>query len=301
MKTQQELDSERIAAAIEFLILHRTSHTGLGDVADHVHLSPCHFQRMFQRRVGVSPKQFARFLSVEYAKKILTETRASLFDAASEAGLSTTSRLHDLFVTIEGMTPGEYKRGGASLEIGYSFAPTPFGEVIVASTPKGICHLTFADEGRDEAFERLRSLFPNASYHRGTDPNQQRALSIFGRDWSDTEAVRLHLKGTAFQLKIWNALLQIPSGGLTTYSDLAQKAGYEGASVRSARRSETIPSCFSFPATGSSRPRASSATTATDRRAKTPSSAGRRPGGNRTGGAESRLPMQSGHRYRTDI
>lgn len=162
-------------------------------------------------------------------KKILTETRASLFDAASEAGLSTTSRLHDLFVTIEGMTPGEYKRGGASLEIGYSFAPTPFGEVIVASTPKGICHLTFADEGRDEAFERLRSLFPNASYHRGTDPNQQRALSIFGRDWSDTEAVRLHLKGTAFQLKIWNALLQIPSGGLTTYSDLAQKAGYEGA------------------------------------------------------------------------
>ena len=145
MKTQQELDSERIAAAIEFLILHRTSHTGLGDVADHVHLSPCHFQRMFQRRVGVSPKQFARFLSVEYAKKILTETRASLFDAASEAGLSTTSRLHDLFVTIEGMTPGEYKRGGASLEIGYSFAPTPFGEVIVASTPKGICHLTFAD------------------------------------------------------------------------------------------------------------------------------------------------------------
>lgn len=229
MKTQREIDSERIASAIEFLIGNYTRRPTLGDVADHVHLSPFHFQRMFHEWVGVTPKQFARYLSVEHAKKMLAETHATLFDAANEVGLSTTSRLHDLFIDIEGMTPGEYKNGGASLTINYSFADTPFGEVIIGSTEKGICHMTFADEGEQGAFERMKRSFPNAAYRRLTDRNQQCALSIFTQDWTRPDRIKLHLKGTDFQLKVWNTLLQIPSGGLTTYSDLALKAGHERA------------------------------------------------------------------------
>lgn len=229
MKTQQEIDSQRITAAIGFLIRNYTLQPRLDDVADHVHLSPFHFQRLFRERVGVTPKQFARYLSVEHAKKVLEETHATLFDAANEIGLSTTSRLHDLFVGIDGMTPGEYKNGGAALTINYSFAGTLFGPVIVGSTEKGICHMTFADEGEEGAFERLKSSFPNAAYRRLTDRNQQNALSIFRQDWSKPDEIRLHLKGTDFQLKVWNTLLQIPSGGLTTYSDLALKAGHERA------------------------------------------------------------------------
>lgn len=229
MNIQQEIDSERIAAAIEFLIRNYTRRPRLGDVADAVHLSPFHFQRMFHEWVGVTPKQFARFLSVEHAKKILKETRATLFDAANEVGLSTASRLHDLFVTIEGMTPGEYKNGGASLTINYSFADTPFGVVIIGSTEKGICHMTFADEGEEGAFERMKSSLPNAAYRRRTDRNQQNALFVFTQDWSRLDEIKLHLRGTDFQLKVWNTLLQVPSGGLSTYSDLALKAGHERA------------------------------------------------------------------------
>lgn len=229
MKTQQEIDSDRIAAAIRFLIRNYTRQPRLDDVAGHVHLSPFHFQRMFRDRVGVTPKQFARYLSVEHAKRVLQQTRATLFDAANEVGLSTASRLHDLFVRIEGMTPGEYKNGGASLIINYSFADTPFGTVIVGSTEKGICHMTFADEGEEGAFERMKSNFPNAVYRRLCDRNQQKALSVFSQDWSNPEQVKLHLKGTDFQLKVWSTLLQVPCGGLTTYSDLALKAGHERA------------------------------------------------------------------------
>lgn len=153
MHIQQEIDNTRVTAAIEFLIRNYTHQPKLGEVADHVHLSPFHFQRMFREWVGVTPKQFAQYLSVEHAKKILKETRATLSDAADQVGLSTTSRLHDLFVTIEGMTPGEYKNGGEQLTINYSFAGTPFGTVIIGSTEKGICHMTFADEDEEEAFE----------------------------------------------------------------------------------------------------------------------------------------------------
>lgn len=229
MRTQQEIDNDRITAAIEFLVKNYTGQPKLGDVADHVHLSPYHFQRMFHEWVGVTPKQFARYLSVEHAKKILKETRATLFDAADQVGLSTTSRLHDLFVSIEGMTPGEYKNGGETLTINYSFAATPFGTVIIGSTEKGVCHMTFADLGEAEALERMKSGFPNAAYQQYTDRNQQNALFVFTQDWSKLDEIKLHLNGTDFQLKVWKTLLQVPAGGLTTYSDLALKSGHTGA------------------------------------------------------------------------
>lgn len=229
MKTQAQTDNDRIEAAIGFLIANYRNQPKLGEVADHVHLSPFHFQRMFREWVGVTPKQFAQYLSVEHAKKVLKETRATLLDTAGEVGLSATSRLHDLFIRIEGMTPGEYKNGGRGLTINYSFAGTPFGTAIIGSTEKGICHLAFADEGEPDAFERMRSALPNAVYRHCSDRHQQNALSVFDRDRNEPGEVRLHLKGTDFQLKVWKALLQVPPGGLTTYSDLALRSGHQGA------------------------------------------------------------------------
>lgn len=230
METQQELDYKRIAAAISFLKDNFKSQPRLEDAAAHVHLSPFHFQRMFQQWAGVTPKQFLQYLSINYAKNILKGTGASLFDTAYETGLSGTGRLHDLFIKVEGMTPGEYKNGGEHLQINYSFADSPFGPILVASTHKGICHMAFVDQGNEEALHHLKSLFPNAHYTQLVDTIQQNALFIFGQDWKKLDQIKLHLKGTDFQLKVWETLLAIPVGGLTTYGDLAKKAGYIGAS-----------------------------------------------------------------------
>ena len=229
METQQALDYKRIAEAISFLKENFKSQPNLEEAAAHVHLSPFHFQRMFREWAGVSPKQFLQYLSATHAKNILN-TGATLLDTALETGLSGTGRLHDLFVKVEGMTPGEYKNGGALLHINYAFADTPFGPVVVASTEKGICHMAFADEGREKAFEQLKAVFPNAQYHPVVDLIQQNALFVFSRDWSRLDEIKLHLKGTDFQIKVWEALLKIPAGGLTTYSNLAKNSGYEGAS-----------------------------------------------------------------------
>lgn len=229
MKQQQELNYERIAAAIRFIKENRQEQPRLETIAGHVNMSPAHFQRMFQEWAGISPKSFLQYLNVEYAKRILKQTHASLFDTACEVGLSGTGRLHDLFINIEGMTPGEYKNGGQALRINYSFAETPFGRVMVASTDKGICHLAFVDEGEEEALGSLKQLFPNAAYTQCPDRKQEDALSVFNRDWSKPDEIKLHLKGTSFQLKVWETLLKIPAGGLTTYADLATKSGHEGA------------------------------------------------------------------------
>lgn len=230
METQQEIDYKRVAEAIDFLKQHFKAQPTLEEAAEHVHLSPFHFQRMFQQWAGVTPKQFLQYLSIGHAKKMLKDTGATLFDTAFETGLSGTGRLHDLFIKVEGMTPGEYKNGGEHLNINYSFAESPFGNIIVASTDKGICHMAFADGGRETAFAQLQSIFPNSTYTQLVDGIQQNALFIFGQDWSKFGEIKLHLKGTAFQIKVWETLLQVPAGGLTTYSDLARLAGYEGAS-----------------------------------------------------------------------
>ncbi|SDD83744.1 methylated-DNA--[protein]-cysteine S-methyltransferase [Niabella drilacis] len=230
METQQELDYNRIAAAIQFFKEHYKLQPTLEDVAAHVHLSPFHFQRMFRNWAGVTPKQFLQYLTAEYAKDMLRSTRASLFDVAFETGLSGTGRLHDLLVKVEGMTPGEYKNGGGSLHINYSFADSPFGKILVASTSKGICHMAFVDKGEQQALDVLKAGLPNARYVQVVDLIQQQALFVFSQDWSRLEEVKLHLKGTRFQIKVWETLLKVPSGGFTTYGDLAANAGYPGAS-----------------------------------------------------------------------
>lgn len=228
MTSQQELDYNRIAEAISYFRENFKAQPKLEDVAEHVHLSPFHFQRMFKEWAGVTPKQFLQYLSVEHAKEILKTS--NLFDAAFETGLSGTGRLYDLFIKVEGMTPGEYKNGGAALHINYSFADTPFGKVIVASTHKGICHMAFVDDGEEKALEQLKLNYPNAVYSQLVDRIQQNALFIFTQDWRRLDEIKLHLKGTDFQIKVWETLLKVPPGGLTTYATLAQQAGSAKAS-----------------------------------------------------------------------
>ncbi len=226
---QQQLNFQRIADAIAYIQQHFRQQPGLDEVAAAVHLSPFHFQRLFTDWAGVSPKKFLQYISVEYAKQVLQDAQTTLFDAAFEAGLSGTGRLHDLFVQIEGMTPGEYKNGGAALTIHYSFAETQFGNILVASTERGICHLAFADTAAG-AFARLEQQFPRAQYQQVTDRLQQQALYIFSQDWRQLHTIKLHLKGTAFQLKVWEALLKIPLGQLTTYGSIAGTIQQPGAS-----------------------------------------------------------------------
>lgn len=228
MKAQEHINFQRIAKAIEYMRQHFTNQPELADVAEQVHLSPYHFQRMFTEWAGTSPKKFLQYISLQHAKKMLKEQQATLFDTAMETGLSGGSRLHDLFVNIEGMTPGEYKNGGVNLFINYSFAESPFGNILIASTPKGICHISFADDGAG-ALEQLRQDFPNARFQQMLDLQQQNALYIFTHDWSKLQEIKLHLKGSDFQLKVWETLLKIPQGKLTTYGHIAQQIDKPGA------------------------------------------------------------------------
>ncbi|MBS1564270.1 MAG: methylated-DNA--[protein]-cysteine S-methyltransferase [Bacteroidetes bacterium] len=231
METQQEINYNRIAQAIDYYRSHFREQPSLETVAAQVHLSPFHFQRMFKEWAGVTPKQFLQYLSLEHAKEILKKgAGATLSDAAFEAGLSGTGRLHDLFIKVEGMTPGEYKNGGGELHINYSFAESPFGSIIVASTHKGICYMAFADEKEETAFSLLKAHFPQARYRQYSDKIQQNALFIFTQDWSRLGEIKLHLKGTAFQIKVWETLLKIPAGGLSTYSAIAGKIDKPAAS-----------------------------------------------------------------------
>jgi AraC family transcriptional regulator of adaptative response/methylated-DNA-[protein]-cysteine methyltransferase len=224
----EQLNFDRITVAIEYLKNHFTEQPDLDEVARQVHLSRYHFQRLFTEWAGVSPKKFIQYLTIEYAKELLKKNEAPLLDVAYDSGLSGTGRLHDLFTNIEGMTPGEYKNGGAALTIHHSFAETPFGDILVASTHKGICHMAFADD-RATAYSALQQQFPNAAFVQMVDRLQQNALCIFNRDFNNPEQIRLHLKGTAFQLKVWQALLKIPTAGLSTYSRVATHIDQAGA------------------------------------------------------------------------
>lgn len=221
MELQNDINFSRIAEAINYIHTNFKSQPNLDEVADKVNLSPFHFQRMFTEWAGVSPKKFLQYVSIEHAKKVLKEGQSTLIDATYETGLSGTGRLHDLFINIEGMTPAEYKNGGENLSINYSFANSNFGEMLVGSTEKGICHLAFSDD-EGQALFQLNQRFPNAAFKQQIDGFQQNALLVFTHDWSKLNEIKLHLKGTDFQLKVWETLIKIPSGKLSTYGQIAE-------------------------------------------------------------------------------
>lgn len=220
-------DYRRIEAAIRFLEAHADRQPPLRAVAEAVGLSDFHFQRLFRRWAGVSPKRFLQYLTVERAKEALREGR-SVLAAAYESGLSGPGRLHDLFVTVEAVTPGEYKASGSGLTIGYGFRPSPFGECVIAATDRGVCALEFVEGGsRREAVDRLVRAWPAAVIREHEAMAASYGERIFGGEGG--RPLTLVLRGTNFQLKVWEALLRIPRGAATTYGDLARATGRPGA------------------------------------------------------------------------
>jgi len=214
---------DTVAAAIRFVRSHALQQPSLNDIARHVGLSPSHLQRVFSAWAGISPKRFLQFLTRENAKTLLRESR-DVLSAAIESGLSGPGRLHDLMVTCEALTPGEIGALGEGLHIRYGFAATPFGTAILGTTARGICHLQFVEPGQTDAEEtRLRSEWPHAQFNRNDPATQQLATSLFGFS-AQAQPLSLLLRGTNFQIKVWEALLRIPSGRALSYRDLAALA-----------------------------------------------------------------------------
>lgn len=228
---QLNTDYARIERAIRYLDREHAAAPSLAAVAEHVGLSEAHFQRLFTRWAGISPKRFLQHRTAEIVKQLLRERRP-LLDVTYEAGLSGPGRLHDLLVNAEAVTPGEYQRAGEGLVIRFGFHPTPFGDCLIAVTPRGICHLAFTQPiTRAEALARLRHDWGAAELvadQAGTRGAAARAFPSPGD--APTPGLALHVKGTNFQLKVWKALLEIPTGSVTTYGDLAKAIGDPNAS-----------------------------------------------------------------------
>jgi len=224
-------DYARIEKAIRYLDRERASAPSLAQVAEHVGLSESHFQRMFTRWAGISPKRFVQHRTAEVVKRLLRERRPVL-EATYEAGLSGPGRLYDLVVNAEAVTPGELQRGGMGVTVQYGFHPTPFGDCLIAATSRGICHLAFvAPVTRTEALARLEHEWPLAQLVADQNATRGVAAEAFPPPGSaKVPSLSLHVKGTNFQLKVWRALLEIPAGTVTTYGALAETVGNPSAS-----------------------------------------------------------------------
>jgi AraC family transcriptional regulator of adaptative response/methylated-DNA-[protein]-cysteine methyltransferase len=221
-------DYARVEAAIRYLDTHHEEQPDLGTLAAEIGLSPFHFQRLFQRWAGVSPKRFLQFLTVDHARRML-DAGASVLDAALDSGLSGPSRLHDLFVASEAVTPGEAKSGGAGVEIAYGFHASPFGACLIGATPRGVCWLAFVrEDGQEAALAKLRQRWPGADLREDRRATAVLAQRAFGTARQDGP-LPIHLRGTNFQLRVWEALLRIPPGTALAYSDLARAIGRPGA------------------------------------------------------------------------
>jgi AraC family transcriptional regulator of adaptative response/methylated-DNA-[protein]-cysteine methyltransferase len=228
--SQMVEDYKRIEQAIRYLEAHHERQPSLREVAESVALSEYHFQRLFTRWVGISPKRFLQYLTKEHVKALLAES-GDLLSVTYQAGLSSPGRLHDLFVNAEAVTPGEFKSRGEGLEIVYGIHPTPFGECLLAATERGISNLIFLSDGSPpEAVAELRKVWGRASLRedalRTQAAAQQVTQALMG---GSALPLGLHLRGTNFQLKVWEALLRIPEGAVVSYDELAAWIGEPGA------------------------------------------------------------------------
>lgn len=232
-REEQSRDYYLVEQAIHYLAEHFQQQPSLPEIARAVHLSPYHFQRLFTRWAGISPKRFLQFLTIEYAKGILDESK-NLLEACYGAGLSSPGRLHDLFVNLEAVTPGAYKHKGAGLHLRFGFHPTPFGRCLLALTDKGICSLYFIARNEDaDALSALKENWPGATLEMQAEQTGLAVETIFSRPAKTAPGERvlnIHLRGTNFQVKVWEALLRIPPGKLLCYGDLAAHLGNRRAS-----------------------------------------------------------------------
>lgn len=213
----QSLDYQRIAAAIAYVMDRREEQPSLDDIAAHVGLSPYHFQRLFHRWAGVSPKKFLSYVTVEHAKARLEES-ASVLDAALTSGLSGSSRLHDLMIAVEAMTPGEYKQQGQDLNIRHGVAATPFGDALFLVTQRGLCGLEFIDDDLVALEQSARERWPMSQFV----PDDGAAQEVAERIFAAREIVPILMKGTPWQIQVWSALLRIPPGAVTSYGKIAE-------------------------------------------------------------------------------
>lgn len=245
---QLSQDYQVIEQAILFLDAHYRQQPGLAELAASVGLSEYHFQRLFTRWVGISPKRFLQFLTKEHAKQVL-EASHSLLDASYETGLSGPGRLHDLFINCEAVTPGEYKQRGAGLRIAYGFHATPFGECLLAVTERGICSLAFVVNGsRSALLDDLQRRWRQAQLYQDELRTAPLLAQIFdGQAGEEPQPLTLYLSGTNFQIKVWEALLRVPSGQLISYEDLAQRVGKLGAARAVSRAVASNPVAVLIP------------------------------------------------------
>lgn len=223
-------DYARIEKAITFLRGHHLEQPELADVARQIHLSEFHFQRLFSRWAGISPKRFLQFLTLQHAKQSLANSKP-LLEASFDSGLSGPGRLHDLFVSIEGVTPGEFKRRGAGLEIRYGSHPTRFGQCLLATTPRGVCWLSFVPDGDEAAaVTELRDHWAGAILREDPVAAERVVERIFARNpEAPRTSLNLLVAGTNWQIKVWEALLRIPLGAVTTYRQIATRLGCQTA------------------------------------------------------------------------
>lgn len=226
---QQHLNYERVAQAIDFLGKNFRQQPDLAEVARQVHLSPEHFQRIFTEWAGVSPKKFMQFLTLDFLREKIYEL-PNLQAAADEAGLSAQSRVYDLFVNIEGVTPGAFREGGLGLQIHYGYHNTPFGLCFIAVADRGVCSLGFVDEDHKRTeFHVFQQKWHFAELHHAPEKTQPVVQQIFSPDKTQLQRLTVLAQGTNFQLKVWEALLRIPPGAVTTYSQIARSIGSPAA------------------------------------------------------------------------
>ncbi|PSB35472.1 methylated-DNA--[protein]-cysteine S-methyltransferase [Chlorogloea sp. CCALA 695] len=212
-----------IAKAIAFISENHLQQPDLATVATHVNLSEYHFQKLFTRWAGISPKRFLQYLTVEYAKAKIAETK-SLLNLTGDVGLSSPGRLHDLFVTLEAMSPGEFKTGGTGLQIIYGVHESPFGKCLIAMTVRGICNLRFLDDTCQDVEQLLRLEWSKAEIVQDRQATKEICDRIFAPIATNQPLV-LFVKGTNFQIQVWRGLLRVPFGGLATYQSLANAIG----------------------------------------------------------------------------
>ncbi len=237
---------EKIEKAIGFINENHTAQPNLDDIANAVGLSSFHFQRLFREWAGITPKRFLQYLTVDHAKKLLEES--SIFDTALETGLSSQSRLYDHFVTLEAVTPGEYKNRGQNISINYGFTQCPFGLVFIAATNRGICHLSFSTpESMPESIRSLQQKWRNAKIAENQLRIETLSNKIFTPNTQTQKKFHLFIQGTNFQVRVWESLLRIPYSAVSSYQNVASSIGAPTATRAVANAIANNPVGFLIP------------------------------------------------------